>query len=65
MPIKKKSPQMLLKAMISQGVEVQVCPLYLPAKGLKMDALVEGVTQAKPPVVAGEMVKEYTEVVTF
>ena len=64
MPL-KKSPQMLLKGLIKNGVQVQVCPLYLPAKGLKMDSLVKGISKAKPPVVAGEMVKEHTEVVTF
>lgn len=64
MPI-KKSPQMLLKGLIKKGVEVQVCPLYLPAKGLNIKALVDGVTKAKPPVVAAGMIKEYTEVVTF
>lgn len=60
-----KSPQMLLKGLIKKGVTVQVCPLYLPSKDLKMDALVPGVTKAKPPVVAGKMVQAGTEVVTF
>lgn len=60
-----KSPEMLLKGLIKKGVSVQVCPLYLPAKGMKMDALVDGITKAKPPVVAGEMIDEDTEVVTF
>lgn len=61
----KKSPQMILKALIKQGVKVEVCPLFLPAKGMKKDILIKGVNVAKPPVVAGEMVKETTEVVTF
>lgn len=60
-----KSPQMLLKGLIKQGVSVEVCPLYLPSKDLKMNALVPGVTKAKPPVVAGKMVQSGTEVVTF
>ncbi|PLX69892.1 MAG: hypothetical protein C0603_02865 [Denitrovibrio sp.] len=64
MPI-KKSPQMLLKGLIKKGIQVQVCPLYLPAKGLGMDALVDGVTKAKPPVIAAGMVQEYTEIITF
>ncbi len=61
----KKSPQMLLKGLIKKGVKVEICPLYLPSKGLTKDALIQGVLQAKPPIVAGEMVKETTEVVTF
>lgn len=60
-----KSPEMLLKGLIKKGVKVQVCPLYLPSKGLKMNALVDGITKAKPPVVAAEMIKINTEVVTF
>jgi len=61
----KKSPQMLLQAMIKKGVKVEVCPLYLPAKGKDKNILIKGVTIAKPPVVAGEMIKETTEVIPF
>jgi len=61
----KKSPQMLLKAMIKKGVKVEICPLYLPAKGMKKDSLIKGVTIAKPDMVAEEMVKETTDVVAF
>ena len=60
-----KSPQMLLKGLVKNGVSVQVCPLYLPNKGLTIDALIPGVTLAKPPVVAGQMIQPGTKVVTF
>lgn len=60
-----KSPQMLLKGLIENGVSVQVCPLYLPAKGLTIDALIPGVTQAKPPAVADQMVHPGTKIVNF
>ena len=60
-----KSPQILLKDLVDNGVSVQVCPLYLPSKGMTIDALIPGVTQAKPPAVADQMVQPGTKIVTF
>lgn len=48
----KKSPQMLLKNLLKEGVSVQVCPLYLPNKGAVITDVIEGVTQADPSLVA-------------
>jgi len=47
-----KSPRMVLKFLIENGVTVQACPLYLPNKGISAEDLIDGVTQARPPLVA-------------
>jgi predicted peroxiredoxin len=60
-----KSPQMLLKNLIKNGVTVEVCPLFLPNKGATPDMLIEGVTVAKPPVVAGKLREEGVKLFTF
>jgi len=50
-----KSPTQLLKALIKMGASVEVCPLYLPSAGKTKADLIEGITIAKPPVVAGRL----------
>jgi predicted peroxiredoxin len=62
---KHKSPQMLLRNLIKKGVTVQVCPLYLPNKGASPADLIEGVTQAKPPLVAEALLEEEVKLFTF
>ena len=60
-----KSPQMLLKNLIKKGITVEVCPLFLPNKGATPDNLIEGVTVAKPPVVAEKLREEDIKLFTF
>lgn len=60
-----KSPQMLLKNLIKKGVTVEVCPLFLPNKGAAPDKLIEGVSVAKPPVVAQKLREEGVKLFTF
>ena len=55
MPPMGKSPTMLLKHLIDSGASVQVCPLYLPSIGKEADALMYGITVAKPAMVAGNL----------
>lgn len=50
-----KSPTQMLKALIKMGATVEVCPLYLPNAGKTKDDLIEGISIAKPPVVAGRL----------
>uniref|UniRef100_Q3ARG4 DsrE/DsrF-like family protein n=1 Tax=Chlorobium chlorochromatii (strain CaD3) TaxID=340177 RepID=Q3ARG4_CHLCH len=50
-----KSPQMLLAVLLSRGVQVEVCPLFLPNSNMTQEQLIAGVTVAKPPVVASQM----------
>jgi hypothetical protein len=46
------NPKMALQGLIKAGASVQVCPLFLPNAGKDASALVEGITVAKPPMVA-------------
>ncbi|NLK66131.1 MAG: hypothetical protein GX282_01475 [Campylobacteraceae bacterium] len=50
-----KSPKDLLGMFISKGVDVKVCPLYLPNKGLEKEALTEGIGVAKPAEVTANL----------
>ena len=61
----KKSPTMLLKLLLKTGASVQVCPLYLPNAGKTTDDLIEGITVAKPPVVAGKLLDKDYQNLTF
>ena len=56
----RKSPTMLLNMLLENGASIQICPLYLPNAGKTTDDLIEGITVAKPPVVAGKLLdKDY------
>ena len=46
------NPKMALQGLMKAGAVVQVCPLFLPNAGKDATALVEGITVAKPPMVA-------------
>lgn len=47
-----KSPKMMLKALIKNGANVKVCPLYLPNVNKDKSVLLEGIKVAKPEKVA-------------
>ena len=46
------NPKMALQGLMKAGAVVTVCPLFLPNAGKHPTALVEGITVAKPPMVA-------------
>lgn len=46
------NPKMALQGLMKAGAVVTVCPLFLPNAGKDAAALVEGITVAKPPMVA-------------
>ncbi|MBL0708101.1 MAG: hypothetical protein JJW00_03545 [Sulfurimonas sp.] len=54
-----------LKLLIKKGAKVQVCPLYLPNAGKDKSVLLKGITVAKPPMVAGQLLNEDFANVTF
>lgn len=60
-----KSPQMMLQDLIAKGVKVEVCPLYLPNRGKAETDLINGVSVAKPPVVAENLREEGIKLFTF
>ncbi|MGB3223378.1 MAG: hypothetical protein WBB23_11310 [Desulforhopalus sp.] len=60
-----KSPQMLLLGLIKSGASIEVCPLFLPNKGTEDAVLIDGVSIAKPPVVAQNLREEGMKLLTF
>ena len=60
-----KSPQMLLKNLIQNGVAVEICPPYLPNKDKTPTDLVDGVSVAKPPQVADRLLHEDTRILSY
>ena len=60
-----KSPQMLLKNLISKGVTVELCPLYLPNIEASSKELIDGVSIAKPPVIAEKLREDDVKLFTF
>ena len=61
----KKSPQMLLKNLMKEGVVVQVCPLYLPNKGAALTDVIEGVTQADSALIADVLLQPDVNLFAF
>lgn len=61
----KKSPTMLLNILLTMGAAIQICPLYLPTAGKTIDDLIEGITVAKPPLVAGKLLDKNYQNLTF
>lgn len=65
-PPKNMSPQGLMQAIMKQpGAKVEVCAIYLPGKGADASVLLDGVTVAKPPAMAGAIIAEDTRVMGF
>jgi len=59
------SPQGLMKNIIAKGGTVEVCAIYLPNKGVGANALLDGVTPAKPPIMAGRLLADDTRIMSF
>lgn len=60
---KAPSAKKHLTMLIEKGAKVEVCPLYLPNAGKEASVLLEGITVAKPPQVAGRLLdKEYQNI---
>lgn len=59
------TPEQLMKKLLAGGANVDVCALYLPNKGVGMDALVEGVGMAKPPAMAAALMDKKARVFNF
>lgn len=62
---KAPTPKMMMMGLIEAGAKVEVCPLYLPNAGKDKSVLVEGVSVAKPPMVAKELLNEDYNNLTF
>lgn len=62
---KNKSPQSLLKNLIKNGVSVELCPPYLPNKDTTVSDLLDGISVAKPPLVADKLLQENTKILSY
>ena len=60
-----KSPQTLLKNLIKNGVSVELCPPYLPNKEKTISDLIDGISVAKPPLVADKLLHEDTKILSY
>lgn len=61
---KNISPQMMLKNLIHNGVNVEVCPPYLPNVDKTAEDLIDGVSIAKPPQVAEKILDKEIRILT-
>jgi len=59
------NPKMALGGLIKAGASVQVCPLFLPTAGKDPSALMEGITIAKPPMVAKGLLSDDFKNISF
>ncbi len=62
---KGMSPQGLMQKVMAAGGTVEVCGLYLPNKGVGADALIDGVTPAKPPAMAARLLADDVRLMSF
>ncbi len=62
---KGMSPQGLMGKIMETGAKVEVCAIYLPNKGVEPEALMDGITPAKPPEMAAKLLAENTRVMSF
>lgn len=46
------NPKTALQGLMKAGASVSVCPLFLPNAGKEASSLIEGISVAKPPMVA-------------
>lgn len=60
---KGMSVKMLLTGFMKQGGKVSVCAIYLPNRGLKPDALVEGIGVESPTAAAAQMADPAVKVI--
>ncbi|PIF04517.1 MAG: hypothetical protein CSA86_01660 [Arcobacter sp.] len=62
---KAPTPKQNLKMLMKMGASVKVCPLYLPNANKDKSILLDGITVAKPPVVAGKLLNKDFQNITF
>lgn len=65
-PPRDMSPKGLLgKIAEMPNAKVEVCAIYLPAKGMQADALMDGVTVAQPPAMAAAMIAPNARIASY
>lgn len=65
-PPRGMSPQgLLMKIAAMPGARVEVCAIYLPGKGAETSVLMDGVTVAQPPAMAGAMIAPGARIASY
>lgn len=60
------SPRSLMQMLREKtGASVEVCALYLPARGADTSVLLDGIGVAKPPEMAARLMDPATRVLNF
>lgn len=59
------SPQSLMQQIMANGATVEVCAIYLPNKGVGVNALLEGIAAAAPPDMAARLLARNTRIISF
>jgi predicted peroxiredoxin len=62
---KAPSAKQHLKMLIKMGASVKVCPLYLPNANKTKAILLDGITVARPPMVAKRLLDQDFQNITF
>lgn len=60
-----KSPQMMLKDLIKNDVNVELCPIYLSNSEKSVPNLIDGVSIAKPDRVADKLLRKDTKILSY
>lgn len=64
-PPRDASPQGLMQMLMSRGVTVEVCAIYLPGLGADQSVLIDGVGVAAPPAMGAAMLDSTAQVWSF
>jgi len=65
-PPRDMSPKGLLRKIAEMpNAKVEVCAIYLPAKGVQADVLMDGVTVAQPPAMAAAMIAPNVRIASY
>lgn len=65
-PPRDMSPQGLLTQIVAMpNAKVEVCAIYLPGRGAQADVLLDGVTVAQPPAMAGAMIAPNARIASY
>lgn len=64
-PPRDASPQGLMQMLMSRGVTVEVCAIYLPGLGVDQSVLIDGVGVAAPPAMGAAMLDSNAQVWSF
>lgn len=62
---KGMSPQGLMQKILANGGQVDVCAIYLPNKGVRAEALIDGVGAAKPKPMAARLMQDNVRILSF